>query len=239
MILPTVKAAQKELSDPSQPRKQLTYGTYTGYDSQTLNFHLLYPFNWTTIKSPLGFSTYPQNKSLCYPNVVFTIVSLPKPRSPLEQFVSNQVNDLKKSNFAIIDSSNTTVDGNQAQTIISVANGTDHMKAFHDKCAADKLVSHKLMDIYAIIDNKAFIFRYDASSIDYSYYFAAVKHIIQSITFKEIKNVNNRFQAGLTIHVPPSDMAVNPLDGKLYVSSDKVYVMNGTTGNELDNIIIM
>jgi YVTN family beta-propeller protein len=208
------------------------------YIHPILQIRILYPSGWGVIERRPGFSIYvPHNNSVCYPSAVFTTLGMIKSPGGFQQFVSEQTNDLKQKGFMIIDSKTTTIDGNIAHSIISIVNGQNHRRLFGYNCATDRLIDRKIMDVYSIIANEAFIFQFDAALPDYSHYLDVIKNIYQSINFKLTTSINNKFwPVGIRMSVPPSDIVVDPLTDKLYVSADKVYVIEAYTGVGVGNI---
>jgi YVTN family beta-propeller protein len=245
-ILSTVNAAQNQLPDALQFKNELNYRNYKAYDHPILKIHLLYPSDWKIVGKPTGLVTYlPVHNNLdCYPNAILTVIALHK--LPLDQLASEQADDLKQRQFVIIDSKATTIHGNRAYSITSIANSEDHRKAFGYSCFGDKHIDRKITQIYVIIANKGFIFQYDASLQEYSRYWAVIETIIDSMKF-EIKKANIGIQSGIIMNVPPSDIVINPVTNRLYVTADKVYVIDGksntvianiTTGGYLNNLAV-
>jgi YVTN family beta-propeller protein len=109
-----------------------------------------------------------------------------------------------------------------------------------DKLIHPSLDLFKTMSIYVKVGLKVYLIHYQTEIDKFLYYLTVVNNIINSLKFEtEIAKTNNK--SGILLDSSPVDVAVNPTTNKIYIgipTTDKIYVLDGSTNTIISNITI-
>jgi YVTN family beta-propeller protein len=137
---------------------------------------------------------------------------------------------------------NLNITGFQKMFLIDNSHDAFNITYIHngDKVINPSLDLFKTMVIYVKVGLKTYVIQYQAEIDKYLYYLPIVNNIINSLKF-ETEIANTKSKSGIMLDSSPVDVAVNPTTNKIYIgipTTDKIYVLEGSTNSIISNITI-
>jgi hypothetical protein len=151
------------------------------YEDLTTGISIQFPSNWEKSVNLDNFVTFrapPETDTRIYPAALgLKIQELASKSVLLQEVTKVQISELKKSNpnLEFSESTSTTLAGKPAYRVVFTA--TDNNQ-----------VERKAMQIWTIIDNKAFLITYKAQPDKYSTYLPTIERMIGSFQAKSMEN---------------------------------------------------
>jgi eukaryotic-like serine/threonine-protein kinase len=157
--------------------RALAQEQFLTYENPELGISIQYPSNWEKLVNLDNFITFtapPETDTRIYPAAVgLKVQELSSQNIPLQEITKVQMSDLKKiPDLNMLESISSTIADKPAHKIVFSA-------------IDNKEVERKAMQVWTVIDNKAFLITYKAEPDKFSSYLPTIERMIDS--FKVIE----------------------------------------------------